>query len=282
MKSEKAPIISVVIACYNQGIYLSDALNSLEKQTFQNWEGIIVNDGSTDGTEEIALEYVKKDERFKYVFQENGGVSKARNIGAAQALGTYILPLDADDKLEETYIEKALSHFTHHPETLLVYCQWGFFGEATNHSQVSYKGYAKLLVNNEIFCSSVFRKSDMLRIGGFDEDMHLGLEDWEFYIRLLDEQSIVYQIQEPLFFYRIKAISKNVTAAQNIAEVENYIYQKHIRRYSLYYGSAILPLRRLFLCEKELEDCKARIARHKNKWYRRLFYKYIKGNLKKK
>ena len=104
MKSEEAPIISVVIACYNQGIYLSDALNSLEKQTFQNWEGIIVNDGSTDGTEEIALEYVKKDERFKYVFQENGGVSKARNIGAAQALGTYILPLDADDKLEETYI----------------------------------------------------------------------------------------------------------------------------------------------------------------------------------
>ena len=70
MKSEEAPIISVVIACYNQGIYLSDALNSLEKQTFQNWEGIIVNDGSTDGTEEIALEYVKKDERFKYVFQE--------------------------------------------------------------------------------------------------------------------------------------------------------------------------------------------------------------------
>ncbi len=122
----------------------------------------------------------------------------------------------------------------------------------------------------------------MLRIGGFDEDMHLGLEDWEFYIRLLDEQSVVYQIQEPLFFYRIKAVSKNVTAAQNIAEVENYIYQKHIRRYSLYYGSAILSLRRLFLCEKELEDCKARIARHKNKWYRRLFYKYIKGNLKKK
>lgn len=49
----------------------------------------------------------------------------------------------------------------------------------------------------------------------------------------------------------------------------------------MYYGSAILPLRRLFLCEKELEDCKARIARHKNKWYRRLFYKYIKGNLKR-
>ena len=59
MKYEEAPIISVVIACYNQGIYLSDALNSLEKQTFQNWEGIIVNDGSTDNTEEIALEYVK-------------------------------------------------------------------------------------------------------------------------------------------------------------------------------------------------------------------------------
>lgn len=206
MKSEEAPIISVVIACYNQGIYLSDALNSLEKQTFQNWE---------DHRKWWVYWWYRRnsfgicEEGWKVQICLSGkwGVSKARNIGAAQALGTYILPLDADDKLEETYIEKALSHFTHHPETLLVYCQWAF-GEATNHSQVSYKGYAKLLVNNEIFCSSVFRKSDMLRIGGFDEDMHLGLEDWEFYIRLLDEQSVVYQIQEPLFFYRIKAVSK--------------------------------------------------------------------------
>ena len=72
MKSEEAPIISVVIACYNQGIYLSDALNSLEKQTFQNWEGIIVNDGSTDGTEEIALEYVRRMRGSNMSFRKMG------------------------------------------------------------------------------------------------------------------------------------------------------------------------------------------------------------------
>lgn len=280
MESKEPPIISVIIACFNQGVYLSDALNSLKEQTFQNWEGIIVNDGSSDNTEDVALEFVNKDERFKYFCQENGGVSKARNVGVAQALGTYILPLDADDMLASTYIEKALFYFTNYPETLLVYSQWEYFGEMTDYKQVSYKGYAKLLVNNEIFCSSVFRKIDMLRIGGFDESMLLGLEDWEFYIRLLDEQSIVYQIQEPLFYYRIKTVSRNKLVAHNISEVENYIYQKHIHLYSLYYGSAILPLRQLFLCEKELEDCKARIARHKNKWYRRFYYKYVKYNLK--
>lgn len=282
MKSEEPPVISVIIACYNQGIYLSDALNSLIDQTFQNWEGIIVNDGSTDNTADVAMEYVEKDERFKYVFQENGGVSKARNTGAAKALGIYILPLDADDKLANTYIEKALSHFDLYPNTLLVYSQWEFFGEMTKHEQVSYKGYAKLLVNNEIFCSSIFRKRDMFRIGGFDENMHLGLEDWEFYIRLLNEQSIVHQIKEPLFFYRIKKKSRNVTAAQNITEVENYIYQKHINLYSMYYGSAILSLRRLFLCENELDDCKTRMARHKNKWYRRLYYRCFKNHLKRR
>lgn len=282
MKSEEYPIISVVVACYNQGVYLPDALNSLMEQSFQNWEGIIVNDGSTDDTEKVALDYVGRDKRFKYVCQENGGVSKARNVGAAHALGTYILPLDADDKLETTYIEKALSYFACHPETSLVYCQWEFFGEATDYNKVAYKGYAQLLVNNEIFCSSVFRKSDMLRIGGFDEQMHIGFEDWEFYIRLLDEHSVVYQIQEPLFFYRIKTASRNVTADKKFAEIETYIYQKHIERYLRYHGSAISSLRQLLFRDNEIEGYKARIARHKNKWYRRLFYKYIKNNLKKK
>lgn len=282
MKTKESPIISIVVACFNQGVYLPDALMSLENQTFQNWEGIIVNDGSTDNTEDIALSYVEKDKRFKYVSQENGGVSKARNVGILQASGTFILPLDADDKLASTYIEKAIAHFTCYPETRLVYSQWAFFGEATKHQQLSYKGYSKLLVNNEIFSSAIFRKEDALQIGGFDEGMHLGLEDWEFYIRLLDDQSVVYQIPEPLFFYRIKAVSKNVTAAQNVLTVEKYIYQKHIERYSYYYGSAILSLRRLFLCENELDDYKARLAKHKNKWYRRLYYKYIKNKLRRK
>lgn len=85
-------------------------MNSLEKQTFQNWEGIIVNDGSTDGTEEIALEYVKKDEEVQICSFRKGGVSKARNIELTSVRYLYFT-FRCGRKLEETYIEKGLSAF---------------------------------------------------------------------------------------------------------------------------------------------------------------------------
>ena len=72
-------LVSVVIPCYNQAEYLPETLDSLIAQNYKNWEGIIVNDGSPDNTEEIALAYLEKDQRFKYFSKENGGLSSARN-----------------------------------------------------------------------------------------------------------------------------------------------------------------------------------------------------------
>ena len=74
-------MVSVIVPCYNQAIYLPEALNSLLAQTYQCWEAIVVNDGSPDETEKVALEYTRKDSRIKYVFKENGGLSSARNKG---------------------------------------------------------------------------------------------------------------------------------------------------------------------------------------------------------
>ena len=105
------PLISVVVPCYNQAQYLDECLQSVLNQTYQDWECIIVNDGSPDNTEEIAKNWVEKDTRFIYLSKENGGLSSARNAGIEIAKGEWILPLDADDKIGERYLELAEKEF---------------------------------------------------------------------------------------------------------------------------------------------------------------------------
>ena len=105
------PLISIIVPCYNKAVYLTDALDSVLNQTYLNWECIIIDDGSPDATASIAKEYLNKDKRFKYYYQDNQGVSLARNNGIKRSSGKFILPLDADDIIEPTYIEKALKHF---------------------------------------------------------------------------------------------------------------------------------------------------------------------------
>ena len=88
------PLISVIVPCYNQAQYLDECLQSVLNQTYQNWECIIVNDGSPDNTHEIAESYCRKDARFKYFYKENGGLSSARNAGISISNGEFIQFLD--------------------------------------------------------------------------------------------------------------------------------------------------------------------------------------------
>ena len=98
-----ASLVSIIIPCFNQGMYLSETIESVLSQTYRYWECIIINDGSADNTEEIALGYCNNDERIKYLKQDNKGPCVARNYGISNAGGIYILPLDADDILGKDY-----------------------------------------------------------------------------------------------------------------------------------------------------------------------------------
>lgn len=107
-------LISVIVPCFNQAQYLNECLQSLINQTYENWECIIVNDGSIDNTEEIALEWTKKDNRFLYEKKENGGISTARNFGLKKAKGQWIQFLDCDDYLEPEKFEIITSQGEQH------------------------------------------------------------------------------------------------------------------------------------------------------------------------
>lgn len=199
--------ISIIVPCYNQSQYLDEALNSVLKQSLGHWECIIVNDGSTDKTEEVAKNWIEFDQRFKYLYQENKGLSSARNYGIQNSKGDLILPLDADDKISPNYLLKAFKAFQEDPELKIVYCKARKFGDQSGPLELKPFSLKELCYNNMIFCSGVFKKKDWEKVGGYDINMTYGWEDWEFWIAILKNGGKVQRLNDIGFFYRIKNVS---------------------------------------------------------------------------
>ena len=226
--------VSIIVPCYNQAEYLGETLNSVINQSYPNWECIIVNDGSSDNSEQIALEYCKKDNRFKYLFQSNQGPSTARNNGIAQTSGEFILPLDGDDIIGETYIEKCVKHFQSYPQTKLVYCKAQLFGVEQGEWELPDYNYESFIWSNSIFCSAMFRRSDFNNTSGYNPNMRYGFEDWDFWLNLIHEHDIVYRIPEILFSYRKRNGSRDSITHKHLAEMQRQIVLNHPLIYEKY------------------------------------------------
>jgi len=236
-------LVSVVIPCYNQAKYLPEALQSIWSQTHQNWECIIVNDGSPDESDSVAEAWCAKDIRFKYLYQNNGKLPKARNSGIKKSNGKYILTLDCDDKFEPTFMEKALAVLIANEKVGLV-CSWGFRFMGDEQGELFTPGGGS--IKEFLFCNAanmgslLFRKECWEQVGGYDEKMKLGYEDWEFYIRVCQLGWIMHVLQEPLFFYRQHAVSMRIDALNNHdTEIKKYIYYKHEVLYKEHYKDLI-------------------------------------------
>lgn len=242
----KNPTISIIVPCYNQAQYLDECLQSVLDQTYDNWECIIINDGSPDNTEETAKKWTNKDNRFKYIFQENKGVSAARNNGIKNAKGEWILPLDGDDKIGNRYLELAEKEFD--KNYTIIYCEVDFFGNYTAKWNLPKHTLENLAIQNTIFCSAFFRKNDWIEVGGYDEKLEYGYEDWEFWISILKIKinSEVLQLKSTLFYYRIKESSRSVSLNDEeykIYHTLRYIYSKH----SDFFISRLKPYQTLYL-----------------------------------
>ena len=238
-------LVSIIMPSYLQMEYIPDAIESVMKQTYPNWELLIIDDGSPDGVSDIAREYERKDRRIHFYHTGNHGLAGARNFGLAHARGEFIVALDADDILESTYLEKCLDAFRTLPDLKVAYSRWNFFGASTRTIPLKFKGYRSLLLKNSIFCSAMFRKDDALAIGGYDSAIRIGFEDWEFWIRLINNDSEVYQVPEPLFNYRIKSQSMLVDAnkSEKLSKIHLYILTKHLDKYTFHFGAPIDAMR---------------------------------------
>ena len=238
-------LVSVIVPCFNQAEYLTEALTSVLEQTYHKWECIVVNDGSNDNTEDIALDFVSRDNRFKYLKKENGGLSSARNAGINKSCGVYILPLDADDKIACRYIERAVQTLDKESDVKIVYAKAEFFGAISGVWELQPFSMEDIALSNMIFCTAFFRRSDYDFVGGYDIDFRHGYEDWDFWLSLLCNGGNVKQLPEINFYYRKKNSSMLETLGrdQNMQmEIKKKIYVKHIDFYTRLFGDPLTSL----------------------------------------
>ncbi|MFV0175486.1 glycosyltransferase family 2 protein [Empedobacter falsenii] len=245
------PLISVIVPCYNQSIYMDECLQSVLDQTYQNWECIMVNDGSPDHTEEVALQWTEKDTRFIYLKKENGGLSSARNAGIEIAKGEWILPLDCDDKIGSQYLELASAQFD--KDYTIIYCEAEFFGDKEGKMELPDFSFEEFAIKNLIFCTAFFKKDNWINVNGYDEKIVNGYEDWEFWISILNVNSKCYKIPSINFYYRAKenSMTKDFHYFENEKiQTLKYIYKKH----SIFFIDHIkIPYQMLYLKYKDLE-----------------------------
>lgn len=233
------PVISVIVPCYNQAVYLPDSLQSVLDQDYPHWECIIVSDGSPDNTEEVAKQWTEKDSRFRYFWKENTGVCDTRNFAVNQAVGEYIIPLDGDDKIGPHYFSKAVETFTKDPSVKLIYSDTILFGDRNEKIINPPFEFAKMLTENQIFNSAIFRRADFLAVGGYNLNMFDGIEDWDFYLSLVEPTDKVVKLDAFHYYYRIKGFSRS-TEVNNIREKTDamllQMFRNHIPLFLRYFN----------------------------------------------
>lgn len=223
-------ILSVIIPCFNHGIYLQEAIDSVLSYTDQAIEIIIVDDGSNERQTIDKLNDLKS-KKFKIIQHTNRGLAKTRNAGIASAQGKYILPLDADNKIKADYIRKSIKILENN-ESDIVYAKPQFFGEVSEERKFTTKEFSgsELIFGNYIDACAIFRKEVWVKNNGYDANMpYQGAEDWDFWLNSFFNGFRFKFIDEELYEYRILNNSMIAIARSrnNNNQMTNYIMGKY-------------------------------------------------------
>jgi len=206
--------VSIIIPTYNGAKYLPQAVESILAQTYDQYEIVIIDDGSTDQTKDIVSDFIDSyPGKIRYIYQDNAGVSVARNTGIQNSKGRYIAFLDSDDQWLSQHLEKSVMAIESQPSTGLVHSNLTRVTESgktietpvKNEKYVSGKIFEPLFLRKgNIACSTVlFKKECCEKVGYFDEQLtRLGCEDREMWLRIAQQYEIYY-IDEVLVHYRV-------------------------------------------------------------------------------
>ena len=229
-----SPTVSVVIPCYNLGAYLDQAVQSVLDQSFEDFEIIIIDDGSTDPvTRHLFTSYKRPKTRILRTL--NQGLAKARNLGIEEARGCYISCLDADDLFEPDFLRRTVEVLEANPSFAFASCWLKTFGEHSFEWSPTSCDFPWLLVEDTVCTAALTRRDALAEVGGFDAGMPLaGYEDWDLAISLVERGLPGAVIPEYLFRYRIRkgSMSSSCTAPGNHALLMRYLVEKHAESYS--------------------------------------------------
>lgn len=247
--SEENSLISIVIPVYNTEKYLGGCLNSIQNQTYKNFEVILVNDGSMDHSESICMDFVKVDTRFKYFTKVNGGASSARNFGLDNVTGDFITFIDADDWVDENHLEVLLNNIKENNSDMAV-SSIKKFDNVRNFEFRVYSKQEKYLLNYnklnreeflvilpklihasnsyKIAVSKLFKK-ELVTDVRFDESIVYG-EDLDFFFKLYNKVNSISYVDEVTYIYRLHDESSSSKFGQLHMEQELAIYKKMYER----------------------------------------------------
>lgn len=220
------PLVSVIIPIYNAEPYLKETLDSVLCSTYRPIEVVMVDDGSRDNSLAIAQKYCAEHPECHILSQPNQGVSAARNNAITHAKGTYILPVDADDKIGDTYIQKAVEILEKHPEVRIVGCRAWMFGDVDKEWILPKFSHSLLARKNMIPATALYRKTDWERCGGYCET-DIFREDWDFWLSIMELGGTFHKIDEILFYYRITKGSRRTLAKSKKKLIIDAINQRH-------------------------------------------------------
>lgn len=209
------PKISVVIPCYNQGAFLTESINSVLAQTYSDFEIVVVDDGSTDSETLSVIDRIDNP-LIKVLRTANGGLATARNRGINASNGDIILPLDADDLVSPTYLEKGVAVFVGDSSVGVVYSMADKFGAVSGLWHLPEYSSSLILKENMVFCSAMFYRDSWEGVGGYNTNMKHGWEDWDFWLSISELGLRFVRIPEVLFHYRVKESS--MTASMGYAQ----------------------------------------------------------------
>lgn len=202
--------VSIVIPCYNAGEFLAETIQSALAQTYADIEIVIVDDGSPDPATRLLLDQAIWP-RTRIIRQANAGPAAARNRAVQEAIGIYILPLDADDTIEPEYVAKAVAVLDARPEVGVVYCKASKFGAEQGPWNLPAYTLRELVIDNVIFVTALYRRADWRAVGGYNERLRHGVEDYDFWVKIVHLGREVVQLDEELFNYRIQHKSRTTS-----------------------------------------------------------------------
>ncbi len=271
-----SPKISVIVPCYNYGSYLPETIDSVLAQTYSDYEIIIIDDESNDGTTPAVIKaQAEKDRRIKAIFNpKNIGPSEIRNKGAKLAKGKYLSFIDADDKIAPTYLEKTI-RLLEKENADVAYSDVQLFGSENRIIIIpndEKKFLTAMLFVCPIISASLYKKSLWQEFGGYDHAFH-GAEDWDLWLKFIESGKKFVGVNEVLYYYRKH--SGSITTDRSFETYQKVFLKLKKNHPNLYtwknYYLTTMMVRQIMLRFKRIRRFFFQIRTHKKPRICRLF-----------
>ena len=228
MTVERAPLVSVIVPCFNLREYVDEAIQSVLAQSVQDFEILVVDDGSTDEPTRALLASSKWPRTSVYRI-DNRGPAGARNFLIERSRGQYLCALDADDKLHPQYFEKTIAAFDRDSSLTFVSTRLQMFGASDQVWPLDLRcDLPMLLCHCPVFSAALVRRSAVVAAGGYDENLPAD-EDWDLWISLLETGCTGMILPEILFYYRRRSgsLCDVCTRGETHLKLLAYLMRKH-------------------------------------------------------